>query len=79
MMIWKSLHYLADLWNENPECRKIIVQDYYSEMKYMMKHFGAYIESSIDLAITLFVEFFFINHDDGGSSIWVLSNFQTQK
>ena len=36
--LWKSLHYLADLWNENPECRKIIVQDYYSEMKYMMKH-----------------------------------------
>lgn len=63
--LWKSLHYLADLWNENPDCRKIIVQDYYSEMKYMMKHFGAYIESPIDLAITLFIEFFFINHDDG--------------
>lgn len=63
--LWKGLSFLAEIWNRGPHPKKIQNVDYYNSIRYNLKNFGDYIEGAIDITITLFVEFFYLKHDDG--------------
>lgn len=63
---WSALSFISDTWNNGPQSMKTTNIQWNIALKKTIKNAGEYdIDGPLDLALTIFVEFFFMPHFDG--------------
>lgn len=62
---WGGLIFMCNVWNRGFHHNKVKPSEYHAYIKESIKRYHDNIEGPGDLALTIFVEFFFLNRDDG--------------
>ena len=62
---WGGLKFMTSVWNRGVYHTKINEFEYHAYLKEAIRRYHDNIEAYEDLALTIFVEFFFTNRDDG--------------
>ena len=62
---WGGLKFMTSVWNRGVYHTKINEFEYHAHLKEAIRRYHDNIEAYEDLALTIFVEFFFTNRDNG--------------